>query len=157
MFLFVCLAFSFIHINWHISQIAFKTCSQCKVVTLNDIFVLTRISRCRIEYSPLRWLSSTHTPAVYSNAHCDEDEAANDTSNYGTNDIFWRTGFLGCVQKKPLSLNVLIKTTQNEVFKHGINALCKSVREFIIIALTIICVFITCNHCEIIRWNDIKD
>lgn len=107
MFLFVCLAFSFIHINWHISQIACKTCSQCKVVTLNDIFVLTRISRCRIEYSPLRWFPSTHTPAVYSNAHCDEDEAANDTSNYGTNDIFWRTGFLGCVQKKPIKLKCL--------------------------------------------------
>lgn len=99
----------------------------------------------------------THTPAVHSNVRCDEDEATNGTSNYGTNDIFWRTGFLGCVQKNPLSLNVLILTTQNEVFKHCINALCKSVRELIIIALTIICVFITCNHCEIIRWNDIKD
>lgn len=58
---------------------------------------------------------------------------------------------LAVSKKNPLSSNVLIKTTQNEVFKHGINALCKSVREFIIIALTIICVFITCNHCEIIR------
>lgn len=58
---------------------------------------------------------------------------------------------LAVSKKNPSKLKCLNLNDSNEVFKHGINALCKSVREFIIIALTIICVFITCNHCEIIR------
>lgn len=54
-----------------------------------DILILTWIFPCGVEYFLLRWLSSTYTTAVYSTAHCDENEAANGTSIDGTTRDAW--------------------------------------------------------------------
>lgn len=60
-----------------------------KLLLPYDILILTWIFPCGVEYFLLRWLSSTYTTAVYSTAHCDENEAANGTSIDGTTRDAW--------------------------------------------------------------------